>query len=40
MSVASVLKFNINTFLNSQGFQQFKSNFKAVYEFISKILIL
>ena len=28
MSVASVLKFNINTFLNSQGFQQFKSNLK------------
>nr|DAQ40879.1 MAG TPA: hypothetical protein [Caudoviricetes sp.] len=28
MSVASVLTFNINTFLNSQGFQQFKSNLK------------
>lgn len=28
MSVTSVLKFNINTFLNSQGFQQFKSNLK------------
>lgn len=28
MSVESVLKFNINTFLNSQGFQQFKANLK------------
>jgi hypothetical protein len=28
VSVASVLTFNINTFLNSQGFQQFKSNLK------------
>ena len=28
MSVISALKFNINTFLNSTGFQQFKANLK------------
>lgn len=28
MSVVGALKFNINTFLNSQGFQQFKANLK------------
>ena len=28
MSVISTLKFNINTFLNSTGFQQFKANLK------------
>ena len=30
MSVVGALKFNINTFLNSQGFQQFKANFPSV----------
>ena len=28
MSIVGALKFNINTFLNSQGFQQFKANLK------------